>query len=136
MEILKERFLSAQKACGRFQESVLALSEAKATVRPLIRDSAIQRFEFTFEALWKYLRAYLGQQIKIDISELSNARLTFRAAHTEGLITEQQLAVCMNMLEDRNQTSHMYDEELAEGLTERVDEYAKTISAILARIEL
>lgn len=135
MEILEERLSSAQKALVRFQESLDRLKTSKEdSDRTFFRDSIIQRFEFTFEAFWKFLRAYLGQKMMRDISDVSNARVTFRVALEERLLGENEFDLCLRMLDDRNQTSHTYDEDFSEQLAARVEGYAAVIRTILGRI--
>lgn len=135
MEVLEERYNSAVKALERLLESTTILDARKnSNDSAFLRDSVIKRFKFTYEAFWKFLRAYLGQKIKLDISTISNARTTFQAARIENVLTEKEANICFNMITDRNQTSHTYDESFAEEVAERVVDYAKTLKTILTRI--
>ena len=44
----------------RAAKALLVLDEALAMPKnPIVRDSAIQRFEISFELCWKFLKAYL-----------------------------------------------------------------------------
>lgn len=54
MERLKERLLLAQRALVSFQELVVIPQPSK-----IERDAAIQRFEYTCEAVWKAAQRYL-----------------------------------------------------------------------------
>jgi Nucleotidyltransferase substrate binding protein like len=54
MERLQERMKMANKAFDSFQE-VLEIPSPTA----IERDAAIQRFEFTFEAVWKAAKQFL-----------------------------------------------------------------------------
>jgi nucleotidyltransferase substrate binding protein (TIGR01987 family) len=103
-ERLTERKAELKSAARRLQE---------AAVQPetdLVRDAVIQRFEFTFELVWKSLKLYLERQ-GLDCG---GPRSTLKQAFTEGLITSPDEAdVWFRMLEDRNLTSHAYDEALA-----------------------
>jgi len=76
----------------------------------LIRDATIQRFEFTFEIIWKTLKHYLERQGY----ECGGPRPTLKKAFAENLISSPEEAdVWFRMLEDRNLTTHAYDEALA-----------------------
>jgi nucleotidyltransferase substrate binding protein (TIGR01987 family) len=68
-------------------------------------DATIQRFEFTFELLWKTLRRFL-QQEGVDTASPKN---TLRHAYRRGILDQEQL--WLDMLRDRNRSSHVYDEE-------------------------
>ena len=62
MERLKERLGVAQKALATLQE---VLAETNPTV--ILRDAAIQRFEYTFEAVWKTGQEFLRSHEGLDV---------------------------------------------------------------------
>lgn len=73
-----------------------------------IRDSAIQRFEFTFELVWKSLKAYLeAQGVKVY-----SPRDSLRAAFQVGLIGGNPR--WLKTIKLRNLISHTYSEKTAE----------------------
>lgn len=83
----------------------------------VVRDAVIQRFEFTFELLWKSLQLYL-QHLGY---EANSPRRVLREAFEAGLIAnDEEGDSWMAMLEDRNLTSHTYDEALAEAVYQRI----------------
>ncbi|MFM8410781.1 MAG: nucleotidyltransferase substrate binding protein, partial [Alphaproteobacteria bacterium] len=76
----------------------------------LVRDATIQRFEFTFEVTWKTLKLWLERQGH----SCPSPRATLKTAFEQGLIPSAEEAdVWLRMLEDRNLTSHAYDQALA-----------------------
>ena len=77
------------------------------TPTKLVMDGTIQRFEFTFELFWKTLRRFL-QREGIDTASPKN---TLRHAYRRGLLEREQL--WLDMLEDRNRSSHVYNAEMA-----------------------
>ncbi|MCC6143664.1 MAG: nucleotidyltransferase substrate binding protein [Candidatus Hydrogenedentes bacterium] len=100
-----ERKADAVNAAAR----LMALATAPGD--DVIRDATIQRFEFTFEAVWKALKLYLDHQGL----QANSPREVFRQAFAEKLIeTEEEADEWIAMLEDRNLTSHVYREALAE----------------------
>lgn len=75
----------------------------------LYRDGLIQRFEFTFELAWKSAREYLQDQgIVVPVA---TPRAVFKQAYTVGLLDAQE--PWLHILDARNLTSHVYDEEAA-----------------------
>jgi nucleotidyltransferase substrate binding protein (TIGR01987 family) len=103
-ERFAERKTELRNAIERLREAV-AQPESD-----LVRDAIIQRFEFTFELIWKSLKLYLERQGL----ECGGPRSTIKKAFTEGLIsTPEEADVWLRALEDRNLTSHAYDEALA-----------------------
>jgi nucleotidyltransferase substrate binding protein (TIGR01987 family) len=93
-----------------------------------IRDSAIQRFEFTFELAWKVLKRYLAAQGV----EVRSPREAIRAAFEQGLIRDDP--VWLAMLELRNLTSHTYDEKIAERIYAELPGALARFEALLAAL--
>ncbi len=125
----KERFIERQTDV---RESAARLAEAVAQPESdLIRDATIQRFEFTFEVLWKTLKLYLERQGH----ECGGPRPTLKKAFAENLIrTPEEADIWLRMLEDRNLTSHAYDEGLATRIYGNiVGEYAPLLGG-MARV--
>ena len=73
-----------------------------------MRDSAIQRFEMCWELAWKVLRLRLARE---GIEALT-PRQVFQEALQAGLISDGNAWSALQ--KKRNETSHTYDEELAD----------------------
>lgn len=80
----------------------------------MLRDSVIQRFEFTIELFWKTLRALL--QLPPD----AGSRTVLQEAYLNGWIDDE--ATWVALVRERNRTSHDYDELQAMELADRIDE--------------
>ena len=89
-----------------------------------IRDSAIQRFEFTFELFWKSLKAYAEE----SGVEAYSPRDTFRTAFQLGLLQED--GTWFQMLADRNLTSHTYNEATASSIFAHLPAYLRRIREV------
>jgi len=127
----KERFNERQ---SDVRESAARLAEAVAQPESdLIRDATIQRFEFTFEVVWKTLKLYLERQGH----ECGGPRPTIKKAFAENLIpTPEEADGGLRMIEDRNLTSHAYDEELACEIYGRiVRDHAPLLAAMARKIQ-
>lgn len=107
----EQRRQQFEQALERLREAlVLPYSE-------VVRDGVIQRFEFTFELLWKTLQIYL-QHLGY---EANSPRRVLREAFEAGIIvSDAEGEGWMAMLDDRNLTSHPYDEALAEAVYQRI----------------
>jgi len=127
----KERFAERQT---EVKDAAARLAEAVAQPESeLVRDATIQRFEFTFEVVWKTLRLFLERQGH----ECGGPRPTLKKAFAEGLIvTPEEADVWLQMLEDRNLTSHAYDQALAERIYRNIArDYAPLLGAMAAQIQ-
>lgn len=101
-ERLTERIVDYLKAVTQLE---------KAAARPkdeFIRDSVIQRFEFTHELAWKMLKLKLEDEGLI----VKTPKETMQEALQAGLIEDGNLWSDMQKM--RNLTSHTYREQLAE----------------------
>ena len=78
------------------------------------RDGVIQRFEFTFELLWKTLRLFLLDEGIITKSPKESLKEGFKF----GLIKDEE--IFLDMLEDINLTSHIYSEEVSAEIFKRI----------------
>lgn len=128
MDRLKLALEQAARALSRLEE-VLAMSSPTGT--DIVRDAAVQRFEFTFEALWKAARHFLLQREGVDAA---SPKGVIRACHRVGLLTHDETAQALAMTDDRNLTSHTYDESLAALLYQRLPDHARLMRQWLERM--
>jgi nucleotidyltransferase substrate binding protein (TIGR01987 family) len=98
-----------QLRVGEFVKAVTRLNEAcQQPVNSFIRDSVIQRFEFSFELGWKMLKV----RLESEGLQASTPRQTIQEALQAGMLQDGNQ--WSEMLRMRNLTSHTYDEALAE----------------------
>ena len=84
-----------------------------------IRDGVIQRFEFCTELAWKTTREYLIEQ---GYTEINSPKSVMKQAYADHLIEDE--TSWLELLNDRNITSHLYDEESAQEIFENIkDKY-------------
>jgi nucleotidyltransferase substrate binding protein (TIGR01987 family) len=88
-------------------------------------DATIQRFEFTFELAWKFLKDYFFER---DI-ELHYPKEVIQEAFNVHLIFNEDIWI--QMLKDRNMTSHTYDEKLADEIHARIKLYVPELHHLL-----
>ena len=113
-----------------FERALSRLEEALAKPEdPIVRDACIQRFEFTFEMAWKAVQRYaLTEGI-----ECVSPRDCFRAGFRLGVIDRD--AQWMAMVEDRNRTSHTYDEDSANAIYRALPGYADLLRRLLQKLK-
>jgi len=97
----------------------------------LDKDGVIQRFEFTFELLWKALKIYLEHQGII----VKTPRDSFVEAFKIGLFNDEK--IFLDMMEDRNSTSHIYDKETSKKIFNRIkNNYSSEITKLIEQLKL
>lgn len=99
----------------------------------MARDSVIQRFEYCTDLFWKVLKSYMEDIQKITLTEYSPKGM-IRTAVSARIITEQEGKQCMDMITNRNQTSYIYHQELAEKIASKVPEFYQLIKNVIDRI--
>ena len=115
MERLTERLAVASRALERLQQ-ITELPQ----IGEIERDAVIQRFEFTFEAVWKAAQFHL---LTVEGLDVASPKAAMRACREVGLLDEQEAMQALRMADDRNLTVHTYNEQLAEQILERIMGY-------------
>lgn len=88
---------------------------------PIIIDGTIQRFEFTIELFWKTLKRVLQS----EGINASSPRDTLKQAFRIGWLDDE--TIWLSMLDDRNQTSHVYNEQMAERIYQHIQQYYQVL---------
>lgn len=128
MRSIDFKYMNLKKAYSRLKE----VSDLYDGENDIIRDSLIQRFEFTYELTHKTLKEfmkYLGVTL-----ENSFPRTIFKKAYVNNLISDDK--VWINLLEDRNSTSHIYNENMSNEIANRiVNKYVDAICELVENLE-
>jgi nucleotidyltransferase substrate binding protein (TIGR01987 family) len=115
----KERFVSYCKALLQLEEG---LQQKNFSV--LEKDGIIKWFEFTFELAWKTLQDLLSDRGYLDIK---GPKPVIKQAFHDEIISDGQAWI--DMLNDRNKSSHLYDETSARGIFDKIQiEYLKLLT--------
>ncbi len=97
----KQRFQNYQKAL-KYLEQALDIPQPDI----IQKAGLIQFFEMSFELAWNVIKDYLEEQGFVEIRSPRNA---LKTAFETGLIEDGHS--WMQLLDDRNMTSHAYDED-------------------------
>jgi|SRR4051812_40371881 nucleotidyltransferase substrate binding protein (TIGR01987 family) len=125
-ERLYEKLNDYKRATSRLKEATEIQIEAD-----IVYDGVIQRFEFTFELSWKLMKMFLEY---VGITEVRSPRTTIREAFSYGLIEDGEQWI--DMMVDRNKTSHLYDEEEAKIIYAKVkSDYSHLLSNLYEKME-
>ena len=120
-----------KKSLNRFAQAVKRLEEGVVKGHnDLEKDGVIQRFEFTFELLWKCLMIFLENKGVVCKTPKDCLKQAFRI----GLIEDDK--VYLRMLEDRNMMSHLYSREESREVFDRVKGiHLPVMRALAARLK-
>ena len=118
-----------ERALASLLELVPQYLESKENI--ILRDAMIQRFEYSTEAFWKFLKAYLLTEHNLSAN---SPREVIRTGLFAKLYSEEISQELLQMLDDRNLTSHTYVEELAESIAGRIPAYSKNMHAVMNQL--
>jgi nucleotidyltransferase substrate binding protein (TIGR01987 family) len=121
----KESFESLGDALNRLEEALKMTPDE----HQIVIDATIQRFEFTFELFWKTLKRF----ILLEGIETKTPRETLETAYRLKWIQDEKLWI--QMLKDRNETSHIYDKDMATEIYKRIKNYSSVLNETYSLME-
>ncbi|MCM3586955.1 nucleotidyltransferase substrate binding protein [Mesobacillus maritimus] len=123
---LYEKLNDYKRATSRLSEATKIQLDSD-----IVYDGVIQRFEFTFELSWKLMEMFLEYT---GITEIKSPRATIREAFAYGLIEDGDQWI--DMMVDRNKTSHLYDESEAKLIYEKIKgSYSQLLANLYDHLE-
>ncbi|WP_413526730.1 nucleotidyltransferase substrate binding protein [Marinilactibacillus psychrotolerans] len=124
----KQRFNNLTLAYNQLNEG-MNLYHNRSMSR-LEKEGLIQRFEYTFELVWKTLKDYLESEGEF----IRSPRETLKVAFQYEILGNG--TIWLEMLENRNFLIHTYSEETFEfALNKIINEYFKEICQIYEKLE-
>jgi nucleotidyltransferase substrate binding protein (TIGR01987 family) len=135
-----QRFSNYSKAFIKFSEGIKyvknnfktdELENSDIVLDEIIKEGLIQRFEYTHELGWNVMKDYAEYQ---GNSEIAGSRDATREAFKMKLITNGD--VWMDMIRNRNRTSHTYNKETANEIYRLIiQDYYKAFDDFLINME-
>lgn len=122
---LEQKIIQYKKAVANLEEVL------ERDFDEIIRDSAIQRFEICYEIAWKALK---GTLMFLGIGAGNSPRDIFKNAFKLSLIRDEN--TWLDILTQRNLSTHTYSEELANSLYEKLPEFLSEMKNTLHKIEM
>ncbi|MGL5210057.1 nucleotidyltransferase substrate binding protein [Cetobacterium sp.] len=107
-----EKIKDLENAVSRLDE---AIKDSKKIELSTLKDGVIQRFEFTLELSWKILKTYLVNE---GIDCVNTPKSVVREAYKAGIIKNGEIWI--EMIDDRNLTSHIYSQSMADDIYLRI----------------
>jgi nucleotidyltransferase substrate binding protein (TIGR01987 family) len=126
MDYLEEKSAQLEQALKKWKQ-VLDMPFSDVS-----RDASIQRYEFSFELLWKVVKKYLKE---IEGFECNSPKSCFREIRMTLELSDSDIETCISMTEDRNLSVHTYSEEMANDLYVKLPEYARVAELTLKKIK-
>ena len=96
------------------------------------RNSLVHCFEISVDLFWKYIKRKT-ESVSEKAIEFNAPAPTIRTAFSIGILSEDEAAMALQMIKDRNMTSNIYKEEIAEHLVGKIPGYYKVMQAVVER---
>ena len=126
---LEKKIKDLEKSVNRLKEAYEKTVEHRGDEEyQFFRDSAIQRFKFTVEILWKSLKGFLYE---VEGINCKSPKGCIREFFSSGYISPEETTNLLEMIDSRNKTSHTYHEEIAEEIFLELKEYIPLIEKVL-----
>ena len=126
-----------QDALFNLKTSVSLAEEYKAKGNQLyysqFRTAAIQSFEYTYDLSIKLIKRYLNEAHHSNLDNDISLREMLRIAFEYGFVLEPNK--WLDFREERNRTSHGYNEETAIELYEQLPDFIKHAEHLLHKLE-
>jgi nucleotidyltransferase substrate binding protein (TIGR01987 family) len=94
-----------------------------------LRNSVVKSFEYCIDLSWKYVKVFL-EKVEKSIIEQNTPRYIFRKAFEANIFEKTEIELSLEMLDSRNQTSHIYKEEVAEFIVQKTPAYYNLMMSI------
>ena len=112
-----------------FEKSIKKLEEVLSLEKSeIIRDSAIKRFELCFDLSWKTVKNYA----KHEGIECYSPKECFKSAFQLKLIDKEK--EWLEIVNDRNLSTHLYNEEKAEEIYSRLSNHLESFQQLFKKI--
>ena len=100
-----------------------------------VRDSVIQRFEFTYSIALKTLRKYFIERAFVleEVNQMSFNEMIRTASQLNLLVSNLEKWIVYR--EMKNMTSHTYDEEIALRVVSIIPDFSKEIAYLITRLK-
>jgi nucleotidyltransferase substrate binding protein (TIGR01987 family) len=92
-----------------------------------IENGMIQKFEYSIELCWKLIKRFLKQEDGIDAKTPKQSVKEFYLA---GYIDEDNYLKLIDMIDDRNSLSNIYDEDEFRKIIKKFSKYVKVFEKI------
>jgi nucleotidyltransferase substrate binding protein (TIGR01987 family) len=125
--------LGFEKKMDSFTRALATLKEiAEEPYSPIVRDASIQRFEYTFEAMWKMLQKYLKEREGVIAQ---SPKSVIRELLALNLVSPEETELLLDMADKRNLSSHTYLEEIAELIYSHLKQYRDIMAKVKTVIQ-
>jgi nucleotidyltransferase substrate binding protein (TIGR01987 family) len=120
-------------ALHTFQQSLnLDLRKYDDIELDTIKNGQVQKFEYCAEICWKMIKVFL---IDVHGVEVLSPKSAVKEFFKVGLISEQEYELLIQMLDDRNRLSHIYNEKYFDDIYSNLNDYFLLMKKVAGKMK-
>jgi nucleotidyltransferase substrate binding protein (TIGR01987 family) len=132
-KVFLERLSDFTKSLTSLAEALkLDLSKYNEIELDLVKNGQIQKFEYSVELCWKLIKTFLIEQHGIETVSPKSAIKKFFGVN---LVDEEEYELLIQMIDDRNRLSHIYNELFFNEIYARLVIYLDLMEKVLDKIQ-
>ncbi|HCY74602.1 MAG TPA: nucleotidyltransferase [Ignavibacteriales bacterium] len=132
-KVFLERLSDFSKSLASLDEALnLDLSKFNEIELDLVKNGQIQKFEYSIELYWKIIKTFLIEQHGIETVSPKSAIKEFFGVN---LIDEEEYELLIQMIDDRNRLSHIYNELFFNEIYSRLVKYLSLMQKVIKKIQ-
>ncbi len=136
LDQMEQMLRTLEEATGAYAKKIALLNahDYDGESINLYSDSVIKRLEYCVDHFWKLLKAYLENAEGIALTE-NGPKSIARAAALHRIISEQESQQLIKMIQERNNMSHMYKQEVADEIARFAPHGLIFMKTIITRLQ-
>lgn len=132
-KVFLERLSDYSKSLYSLADALkLDLSKFTELELDLVKNGQIQKFEYSIELCWKLIKTFLRELHGIETVSPKSAIKEFFGIN---LISEEEYELLVQMIDDRNRLSHIYNELFFQQIYARLASYLNLMEKVLIKIK-
>ena len=123
-----------QSALQTLKEAIILYDQQEHNIplKDALRDSVIQRFEYTYELSWKLIQRWIELNINPELAEAWSRKDLYRIAAQKALIKDPN--IWFQYHQARNVAAHAYNQTNAQIALEAARKCVEDIEYLLAKL--
>ena len=131
-KVFLERLSDFSKSLASLDEALkLDLSKFNEIELDLVKNGQIQKFEYSIELCWKIIKTFLNEHHGIETVSPKSAIKEFFGVN---LVDEEEYELLIQMIDDRNRLSHIYNELFFQEIYARLVSYLNLMEKVIKKI--
>jgi nucleotidyltransferase substrate binding protein (TIGR01987 family) len=133
---MKQMLYTLELATTAYTKKITSLAphEEENENLNMCRDSVVTRLKYCVDHFWKLLKFYLEEIEELSIT-INSPRSVARTAASSRLLSEEESCRLITLIEERNKTSHIYKQEIADEVARFAPQGLIFMRTIVTRLE-